>query len=255
MPYLLALASLVFALQSPASTLAPSGTLRAAFLAANPVQARQNVQSGEWGGPVPDLVRELARRHNLKHVLLPQPDAAGVIARVKGGEADLGFLAYEAARAGQVDFSEPYALMANTYLVRADSPLKVSADVDRAGVTIGAVKGQSQQIFVSEHMKAARVVILPATPSNDGIVALLEKGEVDVWAANRQRMQEVARASSKVRLLGDNFLMIGQAIVVDKGQTARLAELNRFVVSVRSDGVVKQSIDRAGLTGNVEVAK
>lgn len=255
MPSVLALLSLVFALQSPAALLAPSGTVRAAFLAANPVQARQNPQTKEWSGPVPDLVRELARRYNLKYELLPQPDAAGVIARVKGGQADLGFLAYEAARAGQVDFSEPYALMANTYLVRADSPFKVSADVDKAGVTIGAVKGQSQQIFVSEHMKAARVVIMPATPPNDGIVALLEKGEIDVWAANRQRMQEIAAASPKVKMLGDNFLMIGQAIVVDKGQAAKLAELNRFVASVRSDGAVKQSIDRARLTGNVEVAK
>jgi polar amino acid transport system substrate-binding protein len=252
---LVALLSFVFALQSPAATLAPTGTLRAAFLASNPVQARQNAQTGEWTGPVPDLLRELARRHNLKYELMPQPDAAGVIARVKGGQADIGFLAYEAARAGQVDFSAPYALMANTYLVRADSPLKVSADVDKAGVKIGAVKGQSQQIFVSEHMKAAQVVIMPATPPNDAIVAMLAKGEVDVFAANRQRMQDVARTSTDVRLIGDNFLMIGQAIVVDKGQSARLAELNRFVASVRTDGMVKQWIDRAGLTGNVEVAR
>ena len=68
-------------------------------------------------------------------------------------------------------------------------------------------------------------------------------------------MQDVARTSTDVRLIGDNFLMIGQAIVVDKGQSARLAELNRFVASVRTDGMVKQWIDRAGLTGNVEVAR
>jgi hypothetical protein len=84
---------------------------------------------------------------------------------------------------------------------------------------------------------------------------MLDKGEIDVWAANRQRMQEVAATSPKVRLLGDNFLMIGQAIVVNKGETAKLAELNRFVAGVRADGVVKESIDRAGLAGNVEVAK
>ena len=254
MLYLLALVSVFLALQSPSATLAPAGVLRAAYLASNPVQARQDA-AGNWTGPAPDLVRELARVHNLKFQLLPQPDAGAVIAKVKSGEADIGFLAYEAARASQVDFSEPYALMANAYLVRADSPIRASADVDRAGTKVGAVKGQSQQIFVSERLKQARVVVLPTVPPNDQIVALLQKGEIDVFAANRQRMQEVARTSPAVRVLGDNFFMIGQALVVDKGQAAKLAELNRFIADVRRSGLVSASIDRAGLTGNVEVAR
>jgi polar amino acid transport system substrate-binding protein len=252
MTYLLALLALVFAFQSAASTLAPTGVLRAAYLASNPVQARQDA-AGAWTGPVPDLIRELARRHNVRAELLPQPDAGAVIARVKGGQADIGFLAYEAARAAQVDFSDPYALMANAYLVRTDSPIKASADVDRAGTKVAAVKGQSQQIFVSERLKQAQVIVLPAVPSNDGIVAMLQKGEADAFAANRQRMQETARTSPAVRVLPDNFFMIGQAIVVDKGQAAKLADVNRFVADVRRSGFVEQSIARAGLTGNVEV--
>jgi polar amino acid transport system substrate-binding protein len=254
MPLLLALMFLALALQSPAGTLAPTGVLRAAYLATNPVQARRDA-GGTWTGPVPDLVRELARRHNLSYELLPQPDAGTVIARVKGGQADIGFLAYEAARATQVDFSEPYALMANAYLVRADSSIRTSADVDRAGVRVAAVKGQSQQIFVSERLQQAQVLVLPTVPPNDQIVALLEKGEADAFAANRQRMQEAARTSPTVRVLPDNFFMIGQALVVDTGQTARLAELNRFVADVRRSGLVRESIERAGLTGNVEVPR
>jgi polar amino acid transport system substrate-binding protein len=254
---LLALLTLVAAaaLQTAASTLAPTGTLRAAYLATNPVQGRLDPQSGMWTGPVPDLVRELARRHGVAFELMPQPDAGTVIARLSAGQADIGFLAYETARARQVDYTEPYALMANAYLVRADSAIKTSADVDRPNVKIGAVKGQSQQIFVSERMKAAQVVVLPTVPPNEGIVAMLERGEIHVFAANRQRMQEAARTSPRVRVLGDNFLMIGQAIVVGKGQPARLAELNRFVLDVRANGFVKQSIDKSGLAGNVEVAK
>ena len=228
--------------------------LRAAFLATNPVQARQDA-SGTWIGPAPDLARELARRHNLAFELLPQPDAGTVIQRVKAGQADIGFLAFEAARASQVDFTEPYALMANSYLVRSDSPIRTSADVDRAGIRVAAVKGQSQQIFVSEHLKQAQVVVLPTVPSNEAIVAMLDRGEVHAFAANRQRMQEAARTAPRVRVLDDSFFLIGQAMVVDKGQAAKLAELNAFVTAARASGFVKQSIDRAGLTGNVEVAR
>jgi polar amino acid transport system substrate-binding protein len=252
MLHALALMALALALQSPASTLAPGGVLRAAYLATNPVQARQDA-SGTWTGPVPDLVRELARRHNVRYELLPQPDAGTVIQRLKAGQADIGFLAFEAARATQVDFTEPYALMANAYLVRADSAIERSADVDRPGVKVAAVKGQSQQIFVSERLERAQVVVLPAVPSNERIVAMLQAGEADAFAANRQRMQDVARTSPTVRVLPDNFFMIGQAIVVDKGQATRLAELNRFVAAVRASGLVRESIARAGLSGSVEV--
>src|ERR1051325_11993186 len=56
------LLALPMAAQSPASTLAPTGTLRGVFLGSNPVQGRVNAATGEATGPVPDLVRELAKR-------------------------------------------------------------------------------------------------------------------------------------------------------------------------------------------------
>ena len=46
--------------QSPAATLAPTGTLRAVFLGGNPVQGRVDPKTGEATGTVPDLVKELA---------------------------------------------------------------------------------------------------------------------------------------------------------------------------------------------------
>lgn len=236
-----------------AADLAPTGTLRAAFLATNPVQARIDARTGAVSGPVADLVRELARRLGVPHVLMPMPDASAVIDRVTSGQADIGFLAYEAERATQVDFSEPYLLMGSGYLVRADSSIQRSADVDRAGLTVGAVKGQSQQIYVSATLKNARVRIFAATPPHDEIARLLVSGELDAFAANRQRMDEAAATSPRVRVLADNFQRIGQAIVVPKGDASRLKDVNQFVLDARASGVVQASIDRARLTG-VEVA-
>jgi polar amino acid transport system substrate-binding protein len=241
------------ALHGAESTLAPTGTLRAAFLATNPVQARIDARTGAISGPIADLARELGRRAGVPFTLLPEPNPAAVIERIRRHDADIGFLAYEAARATQVDFSEAYARVASAYLVRADSPLKVTADVDRAGVTIGAAKGQSQEIYVSANVKNARIQVLPETPPHDALVAMLTGGGIDAFAANRQRMEEAARTSPRVRVLPDNFLMIGQAIVVEKGDAARLAEVNRFVADVRGSGFVKDSLERAALVG-IEVA-
>ena len=143
--------------QATRTDLAPTGTLRASFLQTNPVQGRVDPQTGAVTGPIADLVRELARQKGVPFAILPVPDAAAVIESVNAHKADIGFLAYEAARAAQVDFSQPYLLTGSAYLVRADSAVRSSTDVDRAGVTVGAVKGVSQQIWVSANLKRAVV--------------------------------------------------------------------------------------------------
>jgi hypothetical protein len=47
--------------------------------------------------------------------------------------------------------------MHSSYLVRADAKVQTSADADRAGMRVGAVKGQSQQIYLSGNLKNAKV--------------------------------------------------------------------------------------------------
>jgi len=200
------------------------------------------------------MARELARRLGVQVSLMPEPDAAAVIARVLAKQADIGFLAVEAERATQVDFSEPYLIMGNGYLVRADSDIQRSADVDRAGITVGAVKGQTQQIHVSANLENARVRVFDATPSHEALVKMLVSGELQAFAANRQRMGDTAATSPRVRILADDFLKIGQAIVVPRGDTARLKEINTFVLDARKSGFVQQAITRAKLTG-MEVAR
>ena len=92
-----------------------------------------NPQTGAITGPVADLVTELAKRKGVPFKLIPAPDVRGVIAQLQSGEADAGVMAYEAARAREVDFAGGFAVMFNSYLVRSDSPLKTVADADRAG--------------------------------------------------------------------------------------------------------------------------
>ena len=82
-----------------ASDLAPTGTLRATFLGANPVQGHVDAQTGAITGPVADIVKEMARKLGVPYTITPASGAAGVIALIKAHKADIGFLAYDAARA------------------------------------------------------------------------------------------------------------------------------------------------------------
>lgn len=233
--------------------LAPTGTLRVAFLGSNPVQGRVDANTGAVTGPVAELTMELARRLGVPFRIVPLPDAAALIEAVRTRSVDVGLLAVEAARATLVDFSAPYALMGNAYLVRADSAIRGSADVDREGVVVGAVRGQSQQVWVSEHLTRARVRMVGQVPPAAEIIRMLTSGEIQAFAANRQRMDDVARISAEVRVLPDNFSVIPQALVVPKGDGARLAELNQFVRDAIRSGLVARALERARLAG-VEVA-
>src|SRR5437016_2240853 len=178
----------------------------------------------------------------------------GHLGRFEGPTADIGFLAYDPARAREADFGAAFEVMFNSYLVRSDSPIKKSADVDRTGVKVAAVKGQTQELFVSSHLKKAQVRVFQTMPPQADVERLLGSREVDVFAINRQRSLDAQAASgSKLRALSDSFLEVEQCFVVEKGARAKLDAIEKFVAELRSSGFIKVSIDRAKLTG-VDVA-
>jgi len=144
--------------------------------------------------------------------------------------------------------------MLNSYLVRADSPVKKSADIDRAGLRVGTVGGQSQEVVLKEILKKAEIKILPASPPVDELSKMLVSGEIDAYGANRQRLVEAAAEDAKLRVLPDNFSVAEQSIVVTKGDTSRLVTINEFIAKARASGLVKASLERAKLTAGMEVA-
>ena len=243
------------AAQSPSATLAPTGTLRAVFLGLNPVQGRLDPNTGTPSGPVPDIVSALARRIGVPFAIVSAPNAAGIVSALQAREADIGFLAYDAARARDVDFGAPLLVMFNSYLVKRDSAIQRTADVDRAGVTVAAVRGQTQELFVSSHLTRATVRLFDAMPPQAEVEGLLASGQVDAFAINRQRSLDAEAASNRaLRALADSFLEVDQSFVVRKGDGGKLPILEQFAREIRASGLIKSSIERAGLIG-VGVAK
>src|SRR4026208_896994 len=163
---------------APAATLAPTGTLRAVFLGGNPVQGSVDPKTGQAMGTVPDLTRELAKRLGVPVSIVSAPNAGAVIGALRDGKADIGFLAYDAERGREGDFGPAFVVMANSYLVKATSPTKARADVDHEGVTVAAVKGQTQEHFVSATMKHARVRVLDVMAPQAAVDRLLPTGDV-----------------------------------------------------------------------------
>ena len=248
------IATLALLAASPAAaddarTLAPTGTLRATYIAANPVQAFVDPATKEVRGPAAEIARELAKRAGVPVTITGVRGADGVLESVKSGAADIGFLAFDAARAAQVDFSQNYSLAQNTYLVVENSPIRVVADADRAGVRIGV---GLRDYFLTRTLKAAELKRNEGG-IGDAIVKALLAGELDAYAGNRMRLHEAVQKTPGLRLVSDNFHGVEQAVIVPRGEAARLAIVNRFLDEARASGLIAGAIARAGLVG-VDVA-
>jgi polar amino acid transport system substrate-binding protein len=248
--------SLLFAalmtVSAAASELAPAGTLRAAFIGRNPVQGTVDPVTREVRGPAADLTRELARRESVPFTMLPLANAPAVIAAVKSGEADIGFVAFDPVRAAEIDFSAPYSLAHNTYMVRAESVIRSLADIDRPGHRIGVGERDAADFFLTRNLKSATLMRNP-TGNLDVALRQLTAGEIDAYAANRQRLSALAARAPGLRLLDENFYGVQQSIAVAKGATARLTRVDAFLEAARAEGLIKTAIERAGLVG-VDVA-
>jgi polar amino acid transport system substrate-binding protein len=233
-------------------TLAPTGTLRAVYISTNPVQAFVDPATGEVRGPGAEIARELAKRAGVPVTITGRRGADGVLDAIRSGAADIGFLAYDEKRAAQVDFSQTYSLAQNTYLVAESSPIRSVADADRAGVRIGVGARDAGDYFLTRTLKAATLVRNEGG-IGDAIVRALLAGELDAYAGNRMRLHAAAQKTPGLRLAADNFYGVEQSVVVPKGQTARLAAINRVLDETRQSGLIAAAIARAGLVG-VDVA-
>lgn len=229
------------------SILAPRGTLRAAYLSGNPAQVTQDPATGTLRGPAVDLSRELGRRIGVQVAGEGMPSPQNVIDAVQQGRADIGFVAYNPERAGPIEFSQPYTLVQQTFLVRADSSIRSVAQIDSPNQKIGAGKGDSIALYLARNLKQARLVELTESPVM--AVQMVLDAKLDAFGANRQRLTDLLRNSSGLRLLPDDLYGVEQTIIVPKGNPEALKIVNQFIDDVRKSGFLLESIQRSGAIG------
>ena len=230
-----------------ANDLAPTGTLRAAYLSTNPAQAMRDPSTGEIRGPAYELARELAGRNNVPLELKPIAGPPAVIEAIKNGEADVGFVAYEATRLGTVEFSQTYMLVRQSFLVLDGSPIKAVADIDRAGQKIAGTVNDSITLCIKRILKQATIVELENDPAE--LSKALTARTIDALGANRQRLTTLSKATPGTRLLPDDLFNVPQNIVVPKDRPAALAAVNALIDEVRVSGFLRSAIERGGAIG------
>lgn len=225
--------------------LAPTGKLRAAINFGNPVLAHRD--AGTPGGISADLARELAQRLGVALEFVPYESAGKVVQGLEADAAwDVCFLAIDPLRAQTIAFTAPYVVIEGVYLVAGDSPLRHGADVDRAGVRVGALVGSAYELFLSRELKQATLV---RAAEFGQLMTLWDRGELDAVGGVKPQLAALSASRPGTRLLPEPFMAIRQAMGLPAGRAAGARFLHAFVGEMKSGGFVAEAFVRHRIDG------
>jgi polar amino acid transport system substrate-binding protein len=209
----------------------------------------RDAASGEIRGVSVDLGTELARRLGVPAERVEFRRIAEVLERVKSGDVDFTVTNATAARAKDMDFTQPLLAIELGYLVPPGSSISALADLDRPGVRVGVTQGSTSQKVLPGLLKSAAVV--PA-PTLKAALEMLSQHKLDAFATNKAILFEMSDALPGARVLDGRWGLEHLAIAIPKGREPGMAYARKFASDAMSEGMVVRAAQRAGLRGSIK---
>ena len=230
------------------AALAPTGKLRVGLAQGNPIHVIRDPVSQEMKGVAFELGKELARRMGVPFEPVLYPSTGALLDATKAGQWDVAFFLVSPARMKDVDFTAALIELELGYLVPKGSPLSTSADVDRPGIRIAAQAKSQVDVILSGLLKQAVIVRTPGVAAS---IELVKSGRADAFAANKPTLFEASAQLPGSRVLEGRFAAERVAMAIPKGRDAGVAYARKFIEDAKSEGLVKTSVERAGVRGAV----
>jgi len=228
--------------------LAPSGKLRVGIgVGASPSAfwATKDPATGRPRGVTVNLGQAMAERLGVPMELVIYPNSGEVTAAGPKGEWDVSFVPVDDERRKVIDFGPAYYLSTSTYMVRAGSPIRSIAEVDRPGVRVAGIANTTTARTAIAQLKNTKLVSFRTV---DEVVAKMKAGEIDAIALGRESLRGLAPQLPGARILDGHFHAAGTAVAVPKGKPAARAWVTRFIEEGKTDGTVRRALDGAGFT-------
>jgi polar amino acid transport system substrate-binding protein len=146
---------------------------------------------------------------------------------------------HEAEREKLMDHGPAYVTYDSTYIVRAGLDARSAAELDRAGIRVGAIEGTSTSRSAQRALKNAAVALYPRA---DDAVSQLKEGRVDALAMGREALVDIAKKVPGTRVLDDVLQTTGVVVVVPKDRPAARAWAARFMEEAKADGTVQRAL-------------
>lgn len=221
-----------------------AGRIRVALF---PPQYSRDQSSGELKGVWTSIARAFAACLGIELVLVEKATPADMVEGLKACACDVGFLGFDASRVGDVEgFSPPFIRVDYTYLVPARSAIRCAADADRRGVRVAVVRGHASTLALARMCERAELV---NSDTPDSAFDLLRTRRADAWASIRPALLDYSARLAGSRVLDDSYGANLPAMVVAKGQAARLAYISEFIQDAKASGLVQRAVDEAGAPG------
>jgi polar amino acid transport system substrate-binding protein len=167
---------------------------------------------------------------------------------MKAGNVDFTVTNATPARAQDVDFSQTLLSLELGYLVPANSPIVVVADVDKTGRRIGVSQGSTSERTLPKMLTQAAIV--PA-PSLKDAVQMMNDNRLDAFATNKSILFEMSDGMPGARVLDGRWGVEHIAAAVPKGREGAHDYLRGFVEEVRKNGLLGQAVKQSGLRGTI----
>src|SRR3954453_4797416 len=231
---------------SAPATLSPTGKLRVALIASNPVLVTRSAD-GSLGGVSVSIARRLAARLGVPVELKPYDNPARYNESLASDDWDIGLAARDPSRAEYLAFSVTFMEVDNGYVARAGATPSTAEEVDRAGVKIAVAQGSAPHTVLTRLIKNAEIILVPGgfEPAREALAT----GKADVYGENLHLCHRIAEALPGARVLPGRFNVVQMAIGVRKRAVSALPTVDEVVNGMRADGTVEKANAEAGLRG------
>lgn len=224
----------------------PTGKLRVGINGGNPTLYARAADGGV-SGIAAELGRFIAQKLGVPFEPLVYTDAGAFPASFGKGEWDMIVTGKNPHAAKFVDFMADVVLIDYVFLAAPGSALTDPAQVDLAGVRIGAPRGASADAFLSQRLKSAELVRVAADA--DAVAAMLRDGKLDLYATGVEGVQAIANRLPGSRIIG-SFETVVFAVSTGKGLSfAAISQFTQIVNQAKAAGIVRKAIDHSGRSG------
>ena len=196
-------------------------------------------------GGIAEIARELAKRMNVRLEMTLYPNVNNQDVDLAARTVDVAvMLPYEPNRFQGIVFTRPMETIDTTLLVPAGSPIHVRSDADKPGIRI-AVFGTSNEALIRSTAQKATISV----PANATVGLDLRSNQADALAQYRFQLLPLVPQLPGSQVLNDTWAVTPQMMAVAADRPQLAAYIRDFAEQVRTDGLLAQWLDRAGIAG------
>jgi polar amino acid transport system substrate-binding protein len=118
--------------------------------------------------------------------------------------------------------------------------------MDQPGVRIAVPRADASDLRLTQLLKHAELVRIDSIAD---AIDMVHAGTIDAYAAPRTILLALSSKAPGSRVLDDGFANIVWVAMVPKGETGHLAYVSDFLQEAKLTGLLKQTIERANLSG------